>query len=72
METFELLQKYLKEKLNYKDIQLNDFIINGSIIKLTYSYNPDFDWKKDYISYDNIIDIDLLDYITWIYNKCQK
>ena len=70
METFNLLEKYLNENVSYEDATLNDFEINGSIIKLRYSYNPNYDWDKDYISYDNIIELQLLDYLTWIYNQC--
>jgi hypothetical protein len=70
METFNLLEKYLKENVSYEDTILNDFEINGSIIKLRYSYNPNYDWHKDFVSYDNIMEVQLLDYMTWIYNQC--
>ncbi len=70
METFNLLEKYLKENVSYEDTTLNDFEINGSIIKLRYSYNPNYDWQKDYVSYDNVMEVQLLDYMTWIYNQC--
>ena len=70
METFNLLEKYLKENVSYEDTTLNDFETNGSIIKLRYSYNPNYDWQKDYVSYDNIMEVQLLDYMTWIYNQC--
>ena len=68
METYKLLEKYLKENVSYIDIRLDDYEINGSLIKLKYSYNPNYDWDKDYISYENLLEIELLDYITWIYN----
>ena len=78
METSDLLEKYLREKClkeetSYTDITLDDYDINGSVIELTYSYKPNYDWAKnakDYISYDNTMKIYLLDYITWVYNKC--
>ena len=70
METFGLLEKYLSDYTSHKDVTLNEFEINGSIIKLRYSYNPEYDWDKEYISYDNKIEIDLLDYITYVYNLC--
>ena len=70
MEKFNLLEKYLKENVSYEYTTLNDFEINGSIIKLRYSYNPNYDWQKDYVSYDNVMEVQLLDYMTWIYNQC--
>ncbi len=72
METFELLETYLKEKKPLLDIKLSNFEINGSIIKLNYYYNPNYDWDKNYISYDNIVELEILDYLTWIYTKCFK
>lgn len=75
METRDLLEKFLREKIlkeetSYTDIVLDDYEINGSVIKLTYSYKPNYDWNKDYISYDNTLEVYLLDYITWVYTKC--
>lgn len=70
METFSLLEKYLKEHTAYELVHLNDYTINGSIIKLTYYYNPAYEWDKDYWKYDNIMEIEILDYITWVYNLC--
>lgn len=71
METFQLLEKYLKEQReSYKDVQLSDYSINGSIIKLRYSYNPDYD--VIYTSYNNYLEVDILDYMTWIYNSKKK
>ena len=69
METHELLETYLKSQFKYKDLTLNDYELNGSIIKLRYSYNPEYDWNMDMISYDNKLEIELLDYITWIHLK---
>lgn len=70
METKDLLEVYLREKKSYTDIVLDDYEINGSVIKLTYSYKPNYDWNKDFISCDNILEVYLLDYITWVYTKC--
>ena len=75
METGDLLQKYLEEILsnqNLKDIFLYMYSINDSIINMEYSYNPNYEWDKNYISYDNKIEIELLDYMTWIYNQTNK
>ena len=48
------------------------YSINDSIINMEYSYNPNYEWDKNYISYDNKIEIELLDYMTWIYNQTNK
>lgn len=68
METFGLLEKYLQENTSYTDVTLNDYELNGSVIKLRYSYKPNYDWNKDYVSYDNKMEIEMLNYITWVYN----
>ena len=55
MTTFDLLLAYLQTHRNESDIVLNNYELNGSIIKLTYSYNPNFSWDKEFIDYGNII-----------------
>ncbi len=70
MTTFDLLLAYLQTHRNESDIVLNNYELNGSIIKLTYSYNPNFSWDKEFIDYGNIMEIDLLDYIAWVFNRC--
>jgi hypothetical protein len=72
METFDLLQKYLRENTSYTDVTLTDYEMNGSVIKLKYFYNPNYDWDKKYISYDNKMEVEVLDYITWVYNLCKS
>ena len=49
MDTFRLLEKYLRENTTYFNVTLNDYELNGSVIKLRYSYHPNYDWDKDYI-----------------------
>ena len=71
METFDLLQKYLRENTSYLDVTLTDYEMNGSVIKLKYCYNPNYDWDKEYISSDNM-EVEVLDYITWVYNLCKS
>lgn len=71
METFDLLQKYLRENTSYTDVTLTDFDMNGSVIKLKYYYNPNYSWDKKYISYDKM-EVEILDYITWVYNLCNS
>ena len=72
METYDLVQMYLVENLSgdYTDIHVCDYNLNGSIIKIRYSCNPNYYWDKNYISYDNTLEVDILDYMTWVYNKC--
>ena len=70
MTTFDLLLEYLQTYRNESDIVLNNYELNGSIIKLTFSYNPNFSWDKEFIDYGNIMEIDLLDYIAWVFNRC--
>lgn len=72
METFDLLTKYLEQKTSYKDITLNNYELNGSIVKITYSYNPDYEWDRSYISYENEMEVDLLDYISFIFSTKLK
>ena len=71
METFDLLQKYLRENTSYLDVTLTDYEMNGSIIKLKYYYKPNYDWDKEYISNDKM-EVEVLDYITWVYNLCKS
>ena len=65
--TFELLEKYLLSILTFKELKLDDYSINGSIIKLRYSY--EYSWCEDKNrSYDNYTEVELLDYITFLFN----
>jgi hypothetical protein len=69
METFELITAYAKSKLiGYKALSIEGYTINGSVIKIGYSY--EFDWSNDATdrSYDTYIEVELLDYITWVFN----
>ena len=65
--TFELIEQYLLSILTFKELKLDDYSINGSIIKLRYSY--EYSWCEDKNrSYDNYIEVELLDYITFLFN----
>ena len=67
--TNELIEKYLKSlNLGYKEIQLESYSMNGSIIKIYYSYLYEWSEGRSYDS-DNFIDVELLDYITFVFNK---
>ncbi len=44
--------------------------MEGSKINFVYSYNPNYDWDTTFVSYDQTVEVDLLDYVTWVYNQC--
>ena len=68
--TQSLIELFVKDQLIiWYDLAVNDYELNGSIIKIRFSYNPKYDSDKTYISYDNKIEFYLLDYITWLYNN---
>ena len=71
--TFDLLEAYLFTiKIGYTDLRLNDYNLNGSIIKITYSYTESYSTNSDIESYessDNILEVDLLDYISFVFNS---
>ena len=71
METFNLLEKYLKENVSRTDIELIDYLINGSIIKLKYSYLFIHSTDNSYTMHD-VTEVELLDYITFIYNQLNE
>ena len=63
--TFELIEQYLLSVVDLPEVELLDYSVNGSIIKIQYSY------KSPYINtrlYDNYIEVELLNYITFLYN----
>lgn len=58
--TWELIEDYLISiKPSYDDIKLQDYSLDGSIIRVIFSYCEHYEMKED---------LSLLDYITWIYN----
>ena len=68
METFDLIEKYLfsvMSEYNYLNLRLYDYDINGSIIKISYRY----DFDEIDTCYDNILEVDVLDYITFVFNS---
>ena len=68
METFDLIEKYLfsvMSEYNYLNLRLNRYDINGSIIKINYRY----DFDEIDTCYDNILEVDVLDYITFVFNS---
>lgn len=68
METFDLIEKYLfsvMSEYNYLNLRLHRYDINGSIIKINYRY----DFDEIDTCYDNILEVDVLDYITFVFNS---
>ena len=68
METFDLIEKYLFSVIgeyNYLNLRLYHYDINGSVIKINYHY----DFDKEDTSSNNILEVDLLDYITFVFNS---
>ena len=68
METFDLIEKYLfsvMSEYNYLNLRLYHYDINGSIIKISYRY----DFDEIDTCYDNILEVVVLDYITFVFNS---
>lgn len=72
MKTFELIKAYAQSKLiGYKALSVGEYSINGSVIKITYSYEFVYSSGSTDRIYnsDNYIEVDLLDYITWVFSQ---
>ena len=63
--TFELIEQYLLSTVDLTKVELINYFINGSIIKIQYSYESL--WTNERF-YDNYIEMELLDYITFLFN----
>ena len=63
--TFKLIEQYLLSVVDLTSVELLDYSINGSVIKIQYSYESI--WIKQRL-YDNYIEVELLDYITFLFN----
>ena len=73
METFDLIKLYFNS-VKSEGMEITDYSINGSIIKITYKRyvkwitdGKDESWWN-YDS-DNFIEVELLDYITFLFNN---
>ena len=64
METFRLIEKYCEENIQ-EGFELRDYELNGTIIKLK-GYR-----KYEGGGYDKSFEVELLDYITWLWNSKQ-
>ena len=63
--TFELIEEYLLSTVDLTKVELINYFVNGSIIKIQYSYENLWINKR---FYDNYIEVELLDYITFLFN----
>ena len=63
--TFELIEQYLLSTVDLTKVELVNYFINGSIIKIQYSYESLWINKRLYCNY---IEVELLDYITFLFN----
>lgn len=63
--TFELIEQYLLSTVDLTEVELINYFVNGSIIKIQYSYKSL--WTNERF-YDNYIEVELLDYITFLFS----
>ena len=63
--TFELIEQYLLSTVDLTKVELINYFVNGSIIKIQYSYESL--WTNERF-YDSYIEVELLDYITFLFN----
>lgn len=72
METFDLLEKYLKQNTSSDGVRLTDYWLNGSTVKLKYNYQFTYSSGETDTMYDGEMEVEVLDYITWVYNLCKS
>ena len=70
--TFELIEEYFKSTQNNceKKVML-DYTLNGTIIKIQYKRYIEWitkEGKESWWDYDNDIEVELLNYITFLFN----
>ena len=70
METFDLLEKYLKQNTSRDGVRLTDYSLNGSTVKLKYNYLFTYFSGEVDTMYDGEMEVELLDYMTFVYNLC--
>jgi hypothetical protein len=73
--TFELIELYFNS-VKSEVMEITDYTINGSIIKITYKRYVEWITKEgkdeSWWNYDNYIEVELLDYITFLFNLKNK
>ena len=72
METFDLIKLYFNS-VKSEGTEITDYSINGSIIKIQYKSYVKWITKdgrdESWWNYDNYIEVELLDYITFLFNN---
>ena len=74
METFDLIKLYFNS-VKSESMEITDYSINGSIIKITYKRYVEWITKdgkdESWWNYDsdNFIEVELLDYITFLFKN---
>ena len=72
--TFELIEEYFKSSTqdNYKEKSIVDYTLNGTTIKIQYKKYVEWITKdgkdESWWDYDNFIEVEFLDYITFLFN----
>ena len=71
--TFELIQEYFNSNLyNGEEKIVVYYTLNGTIIKIQYKIYVEWITKEgkdeSWWNYDNFIEVELLDYITFLFN----
>ena len=72
MTTFDLMELYFNT-VKTERMEITDYSINGSIIKIQYKRYVEWIIKdgkdESWWDYDNYIEVELLDYITFLFNN---
>ena len=72
METFDLIKLYFNY-VKSESMEITDYSINGSIIKIQYKRYVEWITKdgrdESWWDYDNYIEVELLDYITFLFKN---
>ena len=72
MTTFDLMELYFNT-VKTERMEITDYSINGSIIKIQYKRYVEWITKdgkdESWWNYDNYIEVELLDYITFLFNN---
>ena len=72
MVTFELIELYFNSVKGDEKYKVEDYSINGSIITIRYKRYVEWITKdgkdESWWDYDNYTEVELLDYITFVFN----
>ena len=68
--TPDLILAYLLDYLQKDGLRVDDYTLNGSVLKITYSYLSSYNTTngvETYRNFDNV-EFEILDYITFVFN----